>query len=210
MESERVSERPSRWGRAWPIELRVALCVALVLSIWIIGFASRGHFSGDHGAKLAEADALWTSGFQTRALPENTALDPRGRFFPYGELFRMYRGQHQGIYSIAFCALVAPAVGLFGQAGIPIIPLVATWLTLGMTALLGRRLGLRPLPIAAALIGVAALTPIGFYAGQLQEHSIAIALITGALVCLVPGPERPIRPALAGLLLAAAAIMRPA
>ena len=206
---ERMPERAPRSRRAWPIELRVALGVALVLSIWIIAVASRGHFSGDHGAKLAEADALWRSGFDTRALPENTALDPHGRFFPYGELFRVYRGQHQGIYSIAFCALVAPAVGLFGQAGIPIIPLVATWFTLAMTALLGRRLGLRPLPIAGALIAVAALTPIGFYAGQLQEHSVAIALITGALVCLVPGPGGAVRPALAGLLLAGAAVMRP-
>jgi len=204
-----VSDRMPGQRRAWPGELRVALCVAVVLSIWIVGFASRGHFSGDHGAKLAEADALWASGFQTRALPENTVLDPLGRFFPYGELFRMYRGQHQGIYSIAFCALVAPAVGLFGKAGIPIIPLVATWFTLGLTTLIGRRLGLRPLPIAGALIAVAALTPIGFYAGQLQEHSVAIALIAGALVCLTPDAERPMRPALAGLLLAAAAIMRP-
>lgn len=206
--SDRAPEPPPRSGRAWSLELRVALAVALVLTIWIIGFASRGHFSGDHGAKLAEADALWSSGFQTRALPENTALDPAGRFFPYGELFRTYRGQHQGIYSIAFCALVAPAVGLFGKAGIPIIPLVATWFTLGLTVLLGRRLGMRPWPIAGALIAVAALTPIGFYAGQLQEHSVAIALITGALVCLVPGPEGAARPALAGLLFGCAAIMR--
>ena len=206
---DRLPDHRPRRDRAWPIELRVALGVALVLSIWVLAFASRGHFSGDHGAKLAEADALWRFGFRSRALPENTALDPLGRFFPYGELVRMYRGQHQGIYSIVFCALAALPVGVLGPAGIPILPLAATWLTLGFTALLGRRLGLRPLPIAAALIAMAALTPIGFYAGQLQEHSVAIPLITGALLCLTPAPGRAVRPALAGLLLAAAGIMRP-
>jgi hypothetical protein len=39
---------------------------ALVLAVWVLGFAPRGLFSGDSGVKLAQAYALWENGFSSR------------------------------------------------------------------------------------------------------------------------------------------------
>ena len=191
-------------GARFSADTLFALLVVGGLTLWTMFGASRGHLSGDHGVKMAQATALWNSHFSTRNLPENTALDPMGNFYPYGDLVRIHDGHHQGIYSVVFTALVAPAVGILGRRGIPIVPLLATWLTIFIALRVGRMMGLTALPLGGALAAMVWLTPIGFYAGQLQEHSVTVALLIAAIGCLFTS-----RPSWMGVLLGLAATMRP-
>jgi hypothetical protein len=184
----------------------VLAAAALALTVWILGFATRGLLSGDSGVKLAQAHALWDSGFSTRALPYDHTLDSRERFFPYGDFVRRVDGRRQGIYSLSFTALAAPLIGLFGLTGTMLLGLAGGILILVGVDLVGGRMGLsQPARVAAALVTVA-LTPVLLYSAQFAEHTPAVGLTMIALG-LVCGEDRA-RPMIAGALVAFAATMR--
>ncbi len=190
---------------------RLALAVAAAaLAIWVLGFASRGLFSGDSGVKLAQSHALWDGGFSTRALPQDRAVDPSGKFLPYEETLRrpvfqrVVDGEHQGIYSLSFTAAAAPLVGLLGTTGMMLVGLAGgIGILLGVDRLLGRMGASSPARVAGAVIAVA-LTPVLLYSAQFTEHTPAVALCTFAIAALL----EPRRPLIAGLLLGLAATMR--
>jgi len=188
---------------------RLVLAVAAVaLTVWVLGFATRGLLSGDSGVKLAQADALWDSGFSTRALPYDHELDRSERFFPYGEFVRKVDGRRQGIYSLSFTALAAPLVGMLGVTGTLLLGLAGgIAILLGVDRLLGR-MGASPPARVAAAIGTVALTPILLYSAQFAEHTPAVGLTVIALALIVPDDAGRTRPVLAGALVAAAATMR--
>jgi hypothetical protein len=179
---------------------------ALALSVWILGFATRGLLSGDSGIKLAQAHALWDTGFSTRALPYDHALDPHEHFFPYGAFVRKVDGQRQGIYSLSYTAIAAPLVGLFGRTGTMLLGLAGGLLILFGVDLVGGRMGLSaPARVAAAVVTVG-LTPVLLYTAQFAEHTPAVGLVIVALG-LVIGEDR-VRPVVAGVLVGLAATMR--
>ncbi|MCB9574946.1 MAG: hypothetical protein H6709_22970, partial [Kofleriaceae bacterium] len=196
----------SRGHRARWIALGVA---ALALSIWVLGFATRGLLSGDSGVKLAQAHALWDSRFESRALPYDRTLDPAQRFVPYGEFIRKVHGERQGIYPVTFAAASAPLIGVLGLAGMMILPLGgALLIMLGVDRLLGRMGASPPARAAAAIVSVCA-TPLLLYTAQYAEHTLGVGLTIMALAMVVPRDDRRVRPLLAGALAALAATVRP-
>jgi hypothetical protein len=184
---------------------RLALAAAaLALTVWVLGFATRGLLSGDSGVKLAQSHALWDSGFTSRALPYDHELDKKERFFPYGEFVRKVDGRRQGIYSLTFTAVAAPMVGLFGVTGTLLLGLAGGLaILLGVDLLLGRMGASDPARVTAAVITVG-LTPLLLYSAQFAEHTPAVGLTIFALVLVIAEP----RPLLAGALVAFAATMR--
>lgn len=189
---------------------RLALAVAaLVLAIWVLGFATRGLLSGDSGVKLAQAHSLWESGFATRELVYDHGFDPQERFFPYGEFVIKVDGRRQGVYSLSFTAIAAPLVGLFGLAGTMLLGLAGGLaILLGVDRLLGRMGASAPARVAAAVVTVG-LTPVLLYSAQFAEHTPAVGLAILALGLVVPREDGTgVRPLLAGALVAFAATMR--
>lgn len=203
---ERAPGERARW-----IVLAVA---AVALSVWVLGFATRGLLSGDSGVKLAQSHALWESGFGSRALPYDRAMDPKVRFAPYGDFIRKVHGERQGIYSLSFTALAAPLVGTMGMTGALLLPLVgALAILLGVDLLLGR-MGASPWARAAGAVVTVGLTPLLLYSAQFAEHTPGVGLTLIALVLVIPRDVEEAglgrwRPAVAGALVAFAATMRP-
>ena len=190
---------------------RLALGIAaLALAVWVLGFATRGLLSGDSGVKLAQAHSLWESGFSTRALVYDHQLDPKERFFPYGDFVRKVDGRRQGIYSITFTAIAAPLIGILGLTGTLLLGLAGGLAILyGVDLLLGRMGASPPARVAAAVVTVG-LTPVLLYSGQFAEHTPAVGLAVLALAFVVPRPDGTgVRPLLAGALVAFGATMRP-
>lgn len=186
---------------------RVALAIAaLTLSVWVLGFATRGLFSGDSGVKLAQAHGLWHTGYQSRALPHDTEVDPKGKYFPYGEFKRKVDHRWQGVYSLTYTAITAPLVGVLGMTGSLVFALAGGILILvGVDRVLGH-MGARDPARAAAAIVTVGLTPLLFYSAQLAEHTPSVGLTMLALSFVIqPNP----RPLLAGALVGFAATMRP-
>jgi hypothetical protein len=184
-----------------------ALAPLVALAVWAFT-GPRGFFSGDSGVKLAQSHALWASGFTTRALPHDEAIDPDRAALPYGPFTRRVNGEDHGVYSIVFTAAVAPAVGLLGWTGTVVLPLLGGFLVfLGMRRLL-RQVGVRGWLGAATPVFGLLVTPLGFYSTQLAEHSLAAGLTTVALSVLLerPGSRRAV---LAGVLVALAGTVRP-
>jgi hypothetical protein len=184
---------------------------ALALAIWVLGFATRGLFSGDSGVKLAQAHALWDSGFSSRGLPYDYALDPRGRYVPYDEdppqFVLTNNGERQGKYSITFTAMAAPLIGLLGLTGMMLPGLAGGTMILVGVDRVGGCMGLSdPARISAALVTVG-LTPVLFYIGQFTEHTLAVGLTLLALSLVLDGGG--MRPLFAGALVGAAATLRP-
>jgi len=190
---------------------RLALAVAaVVLSVWVLGFASRGLFSGDSGVKLAQAHGLWDSKFTSRALPHDHEVDPRERWFPYGEFKRKVDKRWQGVYSLPYTAITAPLVAAFGMTGSLVLALAGGILILvGMDRVLAR-MGASPPARAAAAIFTVGLTPLLFYSAQLAEHTPAVGLTILALAYVLTGDDgTKVRPMVAGALVAFAATLRP-
>jgi hypothetical protein len=183
----------------------------VAVALWTGLFASRGHFSGDHGVKFAQSVALWESGFSSRALDglHDPRIDPGKKYFPFGDLVRIHEGERQGIYSILFTAVGSLGIGALGIDGILLLPLAGLALALAGVMVLGRRLEMSPWLTVAAVVSVGLLTPLFFYAGQYQEHSLATGLVTLGAALLVPDADGRRQPAIAGALMAAAACIRP-
>ncbi len=182
----------------------------VLLVVWVYGFSPRAS-SGDPGVKLAQAESLWKSGFQSRGLLRDEKTDPQGSYTPYGLPFvRVVDGEIQGIYSVVFTALAAPPVGLLGMAGAPVVPLLGSLLLAFGLGLLLRRLGAHPAWTFATCAIALLATPILLYSSELFEHTLAAGLVAMALAVTLPGEEsrRP-RPFLAGLLVGAAGAVRP-
>lgn len=156
---------------------------ALLLSIWVLAFASHGFFSGDSGVKYAEASALLSSGFTSRAIPYDTELDPTGRFRPYREhLVRIEGGRGWvGPYSWLLAAVSAPGIAAFGVHGAILLPLLGGLLTLFATFWTLRELGVRDWLAALAASACVLLTPILFYASQYAGHTLATGFTIVAL-----------------------------
>jgi hypothetical protein len=201
-----VTSTPRRASRA--PHIACALVAALICA-WALFGAARGHFSGDSGVKFAQSVELWRTGFASKALSHDTAIDPERRWAPYTPLVGTYRGERQGIYSLVFTGVGAPAIAAFGLDGIVVLPLLGTLLCLVGVLLLGQRLALSPWVTSAAIAVTGLATPLLFYAAQYQEHTLAAGLVTIGLALVTPDAAGRRRPALAGALVALAATVRP-
>jgi len=147
-------------------------------------------WSGDQGAKLVQVVSLIRAKLTSLAIPDpSLAYDPSGRFSPLPALFTRSRDDvAYSIFSYPYAALTAPFFFFLGYNGLFVIPLVATVGTLGLSAALGARLGLRPLWAIPPILGLA--TPLGFYALVFWEHALATMLATAALLVAAQGLPR--------------------
>jgi hypothetical protein len=205
---------PWSWPRPVLVRRAVLAAAAVALTVWVLGFATRGLLSGDSGVKLAQAHALWETKFSTRGLPYDHALDPAERFFPYGDFLLRVDGERQGVYSVTFTAVAGVLSGVFGLTGTLLPGLAGGLLLLLAVDALAGRLGLSTAARLAAALGTVGLTPALLYSAQLSEHAPAVGLTVLALALVIPGAGADaaaaprVRPALAGALVAAAATMR--
>src|SRR5688572_15636888 len=142
-------------------------------------------------------------------MPYDTATDPQIKWPPYAALIDTFEGERQGIYSLVFTGLGALPIAALELDGMIVLPLLGTILCLIGVLLLGRRMALSPWITIGALAVTGALTPLLFYAGQYQEHTLAAGLVTIGLAYLTPDDDGARRPALAGALVALAATIRP-
>lgn len=193
---------------------RLAVPVLVIAVVaWVLLGSSPGHFTGDHGMKATQARAMWDSGLASRDLA--TRPDWNGAASPYGEFVRQVPGtsRHQVIYAAPFAALVAICWGALGSAlAWKLVPLASTVVALLLLIRVSPALGRdgdwrRPL-VAVGLVCLG--TPVLFYAGQLQEHSLAMAATVGAAALLLGvDAASPMRTAMAGAAAGLAAMVRP-
>jgi hypothetical protein len=163
--------------------------------------------SGDEGVKLIEAQSLWASGFRSRALTYPAAqMDPEGRFFPLRPPFVFRReGRFYGLYPLPFVAVSAVGWRVAGFRGIFLLPWLAAVASVALAGLLARRaLDDRWAAVVAAATALA--TPLLIYGLLHWEHSLAVAMLLGALV-LAAEPTVP-RLLLAGVLVGAGPAIR--
>jgi hypothetical protein len=172
------------------MRLAIVTAVAAVLTLVGIFALPRGLASGDEGVKLIEAQSLGKSG---RVLTYPAAeMDAEGRFFPLRPPFAFRReGKWYGLYPIPFVAVSSVAWRLGGFRAIFLLPWLAA---VASVALAGR---LAKSALVAAMVALA--TPLPIYGTLHWEHSVAVAMVLGALLALRT-PTGP-RLVLAGLLI---------
>ena len=154
--------------------MRIAIVTAAAAAVTLVGvFAMpRGFASGDEGVKLIEAQS------PGRPLTYPAAeLDPEGRFFPLRPPFAFRRGgQWYGLYPMPFVAVSALAWRAGGFRAIFLLPWLAAVASVALAGLLARS------ALTAAL--VALTTPLLLYGTLHWEHSLAVAMVLGALLAL--------------------------
>jgi hypothetical protein len=177
--------------------MRVAIVTAAAALLTLAGVLAmpRGLASGDEGVKLIEAQS-WPS----RALTYPAGqMDPEGRFFPLRPPFAFRRdAKWYGLYPVPFPAVSKLAWKLGGFRGIFILPWLAAVASVALAGLLAR---------SALVAALAALTtPLLIYGTLHWEHSLAVAMVLGALLALRT-PTWP-RIVVAGLLIGAGPAIR--
>lgn len=181
----------------------------VALTAWVLCSSPRGLFSGDSGIKYAEAEALWQSHYSTRALPYDERFDPKHLYSPYRFYRRTVDGEQQGIYSVVFAAITAPAVGLLGTTGMLAVPLLGGLLCLLALRWLLARFGCSELTRTLSLLFLVGLTPFAFYSSQFIAHVPTATLAVTAVALLFPAPSGTRAPIWAGLCMGFAATLRP-
>jgi hypothetical protein len=164
---------------------------------WIVDCAGKGML----------AEQLLRSGYRDLRLPYPAAsLDPEGVAFPLPPPFAVAQaGGFVWQYPPAFSGLAAPFLAILGRAGLRWPAALGTGACAALFVLWtapawGRRWA------ALGGLALAFATPLFFYGVTVWEHSLTIALSLGAWVVLAGGGRR--RRALAGLLVAAACVLR--
>ena len=177
--------------------MRVAIVTATAAILTLAGvFAMpRGFASGDEGVKLIEAQSL-----PSRALTYPAGeMDSEGRFFPLRPPFAFRRdGKWYGLYPPAFPAVSKLGWMLGGFRGIFILPWLAAVVSVALCGVLAR---------SAWVAALSALTtPLLIYGTLHWEHSVAVAMVLGAILALRT-PSWP-RLVAAGLLIGAGPAIR--
>jgi len=186
--------------------------VTLVYAATLALLPAGGLWIVDNGNKRIQAEALLASGFRDFSLPwPGRHLDPDLEFNPLPRSFSVVReGRLYSVFSPVFPALSALPFWVLGDAGLCLLPLLAS---LALLAGVGRIAELAELPppgrsLAILIAGLA--TPLWFYAVVFWEHAVAASLCVGsvalALDFLTHGSRRALW--LSGLAIALAAAFR--
>jgi hypothetical protein len=161
----------------------VIAAVALVYAATLALLPAGGLWIVDNGNKRIQLEALLASGFRDFALPwPGRELDPELAFNPLPHAFSVVReGRLYSVFSPLFPTLSAFPFRALGDAGLCLLPLLAS---LALLAGVGRLAQLAQLPPwgGALAIGIAGLaTPLWFYAVVFWEHALAASLCVGAV-----------------------------
>ncbi len=166
----------------------------------------------DNGNKRIQVEALLASGFRDFSLAwPGRDLDPDFVFNPLPGAFSVVReGRLFSVFSPVFPALSVLPFRVLGDAGLCLLPLLAS---LALLAGVGRIAQLAELPArgCALAIWIAGLaTPLWFYAVVFWEHAVAASLCVGSVALafgfLMHGSRRQLW--LSGLAIALAASLR--
>jgi hypothetical protein len=179
---------------------------ALALLLWM----PKALLSGDEGVKLIQAEALVSSGWHSRALPyPGGEVDPAGAHFPLRPPFAWrHEGAWYGLYPTPFVAVTAITWRLFGMRGLYVLPWLGAVVAVLLTGLIGRR-ALASEAWGAAVAATCALaSPLLLYASLHWEHTVAVALVLGALALLADESPSRARLVWAGVLVGAGPAIR--
>ena len=189
-----------RWGAARSAAPTIALvAVAYLLTLAVI--ERGGMWQSDNANKLLQVQAILHSGGQDFSLPwPGKPLDRQFDYNPIPYPFSVVEdGRLYSVFSPVFALVSTVPYVLLGQAGLYVLPLVASLVMLvGLGRLAvridgGRRAAVRH--IAILLAGLC--TPIWFYSVVFWEHTIAVCLCVWSICHLVEHADRGARVSLA-------------
>jgi hypothetical protein len=158
----------------------IVACLAAFLVAAILFNCEGGFWSPDSALRYLQVESLVRSGFRDVAVPYPAAeIDPAGRFFPASPWFHLQRdGRNYLSYLPYFPAASAVPYRLFGHYGLLVLPLLGGLLAVWITFSALRGLAPDIAVWGAATVGLA--TPLLVYSGLFWDHSLAVALSTGA------------------------------
>ena len=195
----------TRRGRRhrWRVLSAIAILGALYAVIAFAVLEPNATYSIDSVVKFVQARTLLANRFLSAGFVNRGAyIDPGGTFFPFTSpyVFQTPSGW-QSIFPTANALLLAP-FSPWGLAGITVPALLGALLLLWTTWRFGAAMPnawLVPWVLGSATI-------LWFYATSPNEHGLAAALTTAALVCALEGRRG--GPLAAGLLLGLAGVFR--
>jgi hypothetical protein len=207
----------NRPGRTWPL-----LAVMLILALGALYAGTvlaltrhEGFWSGDAGVKLWQMKAWIANDWRTpwaSYAEVNAALDPHHHLAPLGPPFAIWEGDRVlTIYTLPYIFLSSLLLASGGRLALYALPLVGGISGLALAAWMGRRFSDRVAWLTVLALGLA--TPWLFYSVTFWGHTVASALVWGALALQLFGANIPLPRSLtgiaAGLCLGAAVATRP-
>jgi len=186
--------------------------VALVYAATLAMLPPGGLWIVDNGNKRIQVEALLASGFRDFSLPwPGRELDPELAFNPLPNAFSVVRdGRLYSVFSPVFPAISALPFRVLGDAGLCLLPLLASLALLGFVGRIADLAELPPRGRVLAILVAGLATPLWFYAVIFWEHAVAaslcVASVALALEFLTRGSRR--RLFLSGLAIALAAGLR--
>jgi hypothetical protein len=186
--------------------------VALVYAATLVILPPGGLWVVDNGNKRIQVEALLASGFRDFSLPwPGRELDPELAFNPLPRPFSVVReGRLYSVFSPVFPLLSALPFRVLGDAGLCLLPLLASLALLGFAGRIADLAGFPPHGRALAILVAGLATPLWFYAVIFWEHAVAASLCLASVALafeyLIRGSKR--RLLLSGLVMALAAGLR--
>jgi hypothetical protein len=143
-------------------------------------------WSSDEGNKFIQVQSLAYSHASTLAIPyPGAGLDPSFKYFPDGgNHFLRLKGRIYSFYPFYFPVVTLPLFRWLGIAGLYILPLAGTLLTILATRSLLAHFELNH-SRGAALFVFSFCTPFFFYSLTYWEHTLAAVLGIAALLCII-------------------------
>ncbi len=183
-----------KWNGSRWIPLAALLLVGLILSGAAVALPGEGFWHSDEGAKFLQLQNLrWgADGLETAIAYPGRDLDPLLAWVPFHpKQHRVDAGGRIYLQWPIFLPLLAwPLWAPAGRAGLYGWPLAGALAACWGSYQLARAAGTPPrwAWIAIPLLGLA--TPLGFYSGVFFEHTLAAALVAGAVAALLRGLRR--------------------
>ena len=190
-------------------------CITLLACLLQWRLPHQAFWSNDGGEKLVQVKALAASGLRSPALPyDPLGLEPAGSFafapFLPGHA-RIVDGRLLSVVPVYFPLLSALPYALWGHAGLYLLPLLGTLLSLFCLLRLAR--DFKDQLTGPLIVAAAGASPLFFYGLTFWEHSLAAGLCTAGVLLLqradITGRKRISYHALAaGLIMTLAAWLR--
>ena len=174
---------------------RTAIAIAAVGVVYLLSLLHvgiDGFWIIDNGNKYLQTRSIAERGEFTLAWP-GSELDPELAFNPLPEPFSRVRdGELYSTFSPVFATVSSVPYRLLGDAGLYVVPFVASLLILLGVARLARQLGAGSTVAAGVVVVVGLGTPLWFYTLVFWEHTAAVALCVWAVTRLLAflGTER--------------------
>ena len=162
--------------------------VAVVYILTLAGLEGDGLWQVDNANKLLQVQAILHSGGEEFSLPwPGKTYDPAIEYNPIPNLFsRVEDGRLFSVFSPVFALVSTVPYALVGQAGLYILPLLASLIMLVGVGRLANFIAVEagspsPAQRHAAILLAGTCTPVWFYSVVFWEHTIAVCLCVWSL-----------------------------